>query len=321
MDPQRPPVPYSAAFSPQSQSQSHSQSQPSYYQPSPNTSSDDCDYDYGYGYNEKDAYYSPQQTKHVARAPRPTNRRPHDSLISHPLSPKLSSPPSPTSSVSSAGRRHHSLPAEIQHAPPQVASRGIAYPPVAHLDPEKNGYAPSSQSHRSPNRASGLDADAIVYDQGEYHEKGPEEKAWQLLFYLSGPCALLSLVITFWTVVALLISLALAPLRFCTTRPAISAQLTTLLAPALNLQLHLVYSHNSATGYSSPMLVVIHIFSPIVAFGVAIAAWTAAAFWIFTSILGDPGGNDGHNDGKESILGVRNWWERWLSRGLRETSS
>jgi hypothetical protein len=85
----------------------------------------------------------------------------------------------------------------------------------------------------------------------------------------------------------------------------------------LNLQLHLVYSHNSSQDYSAPMLVVIHLFSPLIAFGVAIAAWTAAGFWFFSSILGDPGGHDGHNDGKESILGVRNWWERWLSRGLR----
>lgn len=116
---------------------------------------------------------------------------------------------------------------------------------------------------------------------------------------------------------ALFISLALAPLKFCSTRPSLSTQLTTFLAPALNLQLHLVYSHNSAQNYSAPMLVVIHLFSPLIAFGVAIAAWTAALFWFFSSILGDPGGHDGHNDGKESILGVRKWWERWLSRGLR----
>jgi hypothetical protein len=128
---------------------------------------------------------------------------------------------------------------------------------------------------------------------------------------------MLSAAITFWTVIALLVSLALAPLRLCTTAPSFSKQLTTFLVPALNLQLHLVYSHNASTDYSAPMLVVIHLLSPFAAFGVAIAAWTAAGFWFFSSILGDPGGHDGHNDGKESILGVRNWWERWLSRALR----
>jgi hypothetical protein len=128
---------------------------------------------------------------------------------------------------------------------------------------------------------------------------------------------MLSVAITLWTFVALLVSLALVPLKFCTSRPPLSTQLSTFLAPALNLQLHLVYSHNSSQDYNASMLVVIHLFSPVIAFGVAIAAWTAAAFWFFSSILGDPGGHDGHNDGKESILGVRKWWEQWLSRGLR----
>jgi hypothetical protein len=89
------------------------------------------------------------------------------------------------------------------------------------------------------------------------------------------------------------------------------------LSPPLNLQLHLIYSHSAATEYSPAMLVVVHLFAPIVAMGVAIAACTAAFFWFFSAILGDPAGQDGHNDGKETLLGVRNWWDRWLSRALR----
>lgn len=165
MDPQRPPAPYSATYTHPSQP---------YHQPSPNTSSDDCDYDYDY--SEKDTYHTPHKS-HSARASKASNRRAHDSVISHPLSPKLSTPPSPTSSVSSAGRQHRGI-QEIQHAP---ATHDVACPPPAHLDPEKHDYGSSQGGQRSANRASGLDADAIVYDQGEYHEKGPEEKAWQLL--------------------------------------------------------------------------------------------------------------------------------------------
>ena len=121
-----------------------------------------------------------------------------------------------------------------------------------------------------------------------------------------------------WTFFALLIALFLQPFRVLTKRPSLSSQLTTFLAPPLNLQLHLIYSYTSSTDYNPAMLVVIHLFSPVVAAGVAISAWTAAFFWFFSAILGDPGGQDGgRNDGKESILGVRNWWDRWLSRGLR----
>ncbi|KAF2036118.1 hypothetical protein EK21DRAFT_52595 [Setomelanomma holmii] len=302
MEPQHPPVPFSATHAHQSQQSPTS--------PAPT--------DYEYIYNEKDSYPQLQSSRAERGSRTSSNGRAHDSVISHPFSPKQSYPPSPTSSISSVGgQRHQSVP-EIQFSDPNDG-QNLTYPPQAHLDPEKHGHGSSQgqRSHRHSGSARG--AEAAVYDQGEYQESAPEEKAWQLLFYLSGPCAFLSILITLWSLVALLVSLCLAPLKVCTTRPSLSTQLTTFLAPALNLQLHLVYSHNSSEGYSAPMLVVIHLFSPLIAFGVAIAAWTAAGFWFFSIILGDPGGHDGgrHNDGKESILGVRKWWERWLSRPLR----
>lgn len=268
--------------------------------------------------NEKDQYTynaSQLQNSRHERGSKSTTGRGHDSVISHPFSPKASSPPSPASSISSAGRKSRSIP-EVRYSSPPRGSRDITYPPQARIiDPEKAAYSSPSPGRRSPNVAQ----DA-VYDQAEYHEKGPEEKAWQLLFFLSGPCALLSMGIMLYTFFALLITVFLLPLKLVSKRAPLSQQIISFLAPPLNLQLHLVYSYNSATDYSAPMLVVIHLFSPVVALGVAISAWTAAAFWIFTSILGDPGGNDGHNDGKESILGVRNWWDRWLSRALRDTA-
>jgi hypothetical protein len=308
MESQRPPVSCSATSPQQSQLQ---------HQLSTNTPSDE----YDYAYNEKEPYQR-QQSIRIDHHSKSSLARGHDSVISsQPFSPKASSAPSPCSSISSIGQQRNSTP-EIRYSRSDIEQTSIQYPQRAHLDPEKHGYS-SSHGGRSPNRASavGLDSDAIVYDKGAYHEKGPEEKAWQLLFWLCGPCAFLSGAIALWTIFALLISLVLAPLRFCTTRPPLSQQITAFLAPALNLQLHLVYSHDSTTGYSAPMLVVVNLFSPIVAFGVAIAAWTAAGFWFFSSILGDPGGHDGHNDGKETIVSVRNWWERWLSRGLRETNA
>ncbi|KZM21411.1 uncharacterized protein EKO05_0006173 [Ascochyta rabiei] len=308
MESRNPPVPYSATHAPSAPSAPSHSSSPSL--PA------DTDYDCDSEYNEKDA----RAAKDSARTHRRTQAAPgraHDSVLS-PLSPSASVPPSPSSSISShAARKHRSI-TEI-HETQARQSRSLSYPPRAHLDPEKADYYDSPREHRSQNRASLPDAAAVVYDKSEYHEKGPEDKAWQLLFYLSAPCALLSIAITFWTVIATLVSLALYPLRFCTSRPSLSAQLTTFLAPALNLQLHLVYSFDASESYSVPMLLVIHLFSPIIAFGIAVAAWTAAGFWFFSSILGDPGGHDGgrHNDGKDCILGVRNHWERWLLRGLR----
>ncbi|KAJ4381105.1 hypothetical protein N0V86_003452 [Didymella sp. IMI 355093] len=307
MEPRHPPVPSPATHA-HIQTSGHSSRVESNFES-----------EYAEKYDEKDTYARKDSTR-TDRASKASYGHAHDSVIS-PFSPKASAPPSPSSSISShVGRKHHSI-SEIQetHARYSHNSHRVSYPPRAHLgDPEKaNSY--DAYEHRSQAHGSIPDAGAVVYDKSEYHEKGPEDKAWQLLFYLSGPCALLSVAITFWTIFAILISLALYPLRFCSTRPALSTQLTTFLAPALNLQLHLVYSFDASESYSISMLVVIHLFSPIVAFGVAIASWTAAGFWFFSSILGDPGGHDGgrHNDGKDCILGVRSYWERWLSRGLK----
>lgn len=249
-------------------------------------------------FNEKGFSLSRPQSIHTNPYSKSSRHCGRDSVLSHPFSP------SPTTSTTD-----HRLPSHPDR-------HSIPYPPPAWIDEEKHACGVSHGFH-----ASQPGVEAVVYDQGQYHEKGPEEKAWQLLLFLSGPCALLSGAIALWTMTALLLSLVLAPLRLCSSRPLLSEQLQRFLAPALNLQLHLIYSHNPASGYSTPMLILVHLFSPLVAFGVAIAAWTAAGFWFFSSILGDPGGHDGHNDGKESILGVRGWWERWLSRALRVSSA
>lgn len=164
MEYQRPLAPYSATYS-----------LPSHYQlSSTSTSPDESDY----VYNEKDAFAS-QQSYRTDRGSKSSSNRGRDSVISHPFSPKASSPPSPSSSVSSAGRRHRSIP-EIHSAQSVTDIQPVTYPPQAYLDPEKQAYG-SSQGRRSQNLPGGPEADAIVYDQGEYHEKGPEEKAWQLL--------------------------------------------------------------------------------------------------------------------------------------------
>ena len=161
MEPRHPPAPCSAAHT-QSHSSGHS---------SP------AETDYESEHNEKDTHPRKDSTRTDSK---PTYDRAHDSVIS-PFSPKASAPPSPSSSISSdVGRRHHSI-SEIQGTQERTSrqSHRVSYPPRAHLDPEKaNSY---DLDHRSQGRASVPDAAAVVYDKSEYHEKGPEDKAWQLL--------------------------------------------------------------------------------------------------------------------------------------------
>jgi hypothetical protein len=69
--------------------------------------------------------------------------------------------------------------------------------------------------------------------------------------------------------------------------------------------------------YNVPMLLMVHLLSPFVSVGVAFAAWVAASFWVFATIMGNPDGTERKDDGKAAVLGVRNWWERWLTRAIR----
>ena len=163
MEPRYPPVP-----SPATHAQNHSSGHSS-------PAETDCESEY----NEKDTYLRNDSAR-TERASKSTYGYAHDSVIS-PFSPKVSAPPSPSSSISSDVGQKHRFISDIQetHACQSHQSHRVSYPPHAHLDPEKaSSY--DAYEHHSQNRASVPDAAAVVY-KSEYHEKGPEDKAWQLL--------------------------------------------------------------------------------------------------------------------------------------------
>ena len=67
-------------------------------------------------------------------------------------------------------------------------------------------------------------------------------------------------------------------------------------------------------------LIAVQILSPVVSVGVAIAGWIAAPFWIFAIIMGNPDGMERRDDGRATVLAVRNWWERCLLKAaIRRT--
>lgn len=67
--------------------------------------------------------------------------------------------------------------------------------------------------------------------------------------------------------------------------------------------------------YSLPTVILIHLLSPILSLGLLLAAWTAAFFWVFAMMLGNPDGTERRDDGRAAVLGVRNWWRAWLKKG------
>ncbi|KAF2497525.1 hypothetical protein BU16DRAFT_580182 [Lophium mytilinum] len=242
-----------------------------------------------------------------SRSPRMHSSVPsRDSVISHPFSPKVSSPPSPVSITS-----RHSQTEGTSHP-------SITFPPRAQLDLEKqNGFPPSPQPRTSRTHPSLSDPERRrTSDQG-HHDEAPEMDVLRVNLYLAAPCAIFSFVLMIWTLLAIVITCILQPLRFCSFRPTFNEQLAIFLAPPLNQQLRFIQSRARPNRYSASMLVIVQLFAPFVAVGVAVASWVAAFFWFFSAILGDPAGQDGHNDGRATVMGVRNWWEAWLVRACR----
>ena len=176
------------------------QPHPHHYQyPPPHRSSPDYprpDDQHDCGYSHPDSYYH-HHSQHPSQSQLTAGAYGHDSVISHPFSPKASSPPSPSSSVSSSGQRRkrgdvagegsgsasRSSP-EIQpvqqsdHQP--QPSINHSYPSPAHTDPEK-AVASTQRTPRSHNTHSSNPDVTAVYETAEYKEKAPEEKAVQLL--------------------------------------------------------------------------------------------------------------------------------------------
>ncbi|KAK2788187.1 hypothetical protein FQN53_004072 [Emmonsiellopsis sp. PD_33] len=73
----------------------------------------------------------------------------------------------------------------------------------------------------------------------------------------------------------------------------------------------------STSTHSVPLLVLIHLLSPLLITPILFAAWIAAFFWVFAMILGNPDGTERRDDGRVAVLGVRNWWWIWLCRAKR----
>ncbi|KAK3707997.1 hypothetical protein LTR37_011689 [Vermiconidia calcicola] len=195
----------------------------------------------------------------------------------------------------------------------------------SHIDPEKATHHNRNDSHHAA-YYGGNNAVAYMEDDEEDIDEGQpicEKKAVKVLFFLAGPCVILSSINCAWAMIALVITALAQPIRLCARRPSFGQQLAGLLGPTLNLQLRCIYTplppHADEDGsYHTFMLVLVHILSPFLSFVVMFASWVLAVYWVSSTMVGDPAGQDKRDDGKETVLGLRRWWERWLLRGVKE---
>lgn len=138
--------------------------------------------------------------------------------------------------------------------------------------------------------------------------------------WLSCFCPLFSVLSCLYAVGALVIITTLVPLHLCFGGRSYSQRIVRLLSPSLNAQIGFARSSEVITSYSAWMLAMVHLLSPFVSVGVAVAAWVAASFWFYAAIIGDPDGVHGKDDGRAAVRGVQAWWERWLMRASRSTA-
>ncbi|KAK3080884.1 hypothetical protein LTS18_012233 [Coniosporium uncinatum] len=191
------------------------------------------------------------------------------------------------------------------------------------VDVERQGRRYSHDPFRTPGPSptSTYPTDRRRSEDEDVVEVNLNNKALQILFFLSGPATLFSFLVLLWTLLAFIIVLVLQPFRLCSKGHSISQDLVNFLSPILHKQLRLIYSSacTPTTTFSAPALLFTNLLSPFISVGVLFSAWVAAFFWVFSAILGDPGPEKtkNHNDGKASVLAVRTWWERWLCKSLR----
>src|SRR4051812_17170960 len=117
-----------------------------------------------------------------------------------------------------------------------------------------------------------------------------------------------------YTLFVILPLFLISPIRFCRPSCSIGDSAIRLLSPIFQKHLVFLCGVSSARAkahtleYRAMMLVTVHISSPILSIGVAVAAWIAASFWVFALIMGNPDGTERRDDGKATVLAVRNWW-------------
>lgn len=198
-------------------------------------------------------------------------------------------------------------------------------PRRASRDPEKAAQSPAgaSRSSRVRQHQEHVTRTAYLDEDMDDIRHVQEEKAWKILLFLSGPCVVLSVANMIWTLISLIVTIMTQPVRLCARRPTFGQQLGGLVGPALNLHLESIYTFlpphaDEDTSYQPGMLVVVMLLSPLLSLGMMLAAWVTAIFWAGSGVVGDPSGTDKRDDGRETVLTLRNWWEVWLVRSIRE---
>ncbi|PLB39544.1 uncharacterized protein BDW47DRAFT_13772 [Aspergillus candidus] len=170
------------------------------------------------------------------------------------------------------------------------------------------------------------------------------QDALLMLLRLSAPVPIFSFAACIYTLFGLFFVILVSPLRLCSCIPyfratTFRAQLCDLLVPQLHIHERLVrmrkspqrssrpqsaYNNldrqskaDSCASYSVGGLIAVLLLSSLLSIAFLLLAWTAAFFWIFAMVLGNPDGTERKDDGRAAVLGVCRWWQTWLRRARK----
>ncbi|CAL5869758.1 uncharacterized protein PFLUO_LOCUS3988 [Penicillium psychrofluorescens] len=172
------------------------------------------------------------------------------------------------------------------------------------------------------------------------------EDALLMLFRLSIPVPVFSLAASLYTISAIIFAVLISPLRLCPIShylrtTSFASQLCDLLSPALHIHERLVNlrppsnpprspstqwihadqdpepDRDSHEYYSVTGLILVLMLSVFGCLAILLSVWTAAFFWVFAMMLGNPDGTERRDDGRAAVLGVCKWWQTWLAKARK----
>jgi hypothetical protein len=152
--------------------------------------------------------------------------------------------------------------------------------------------------------------------------------------FLSGPVFFVNLIGAIWSIIA--------PLFICITHPchligcarrtkSLRDRIVSALEPFISFNLFFIYASprsRSDSAYSISSLTGVLLLSPLLSIGITAAAWTAAFFWLFAVMVGDPKGTEEQEkrnsslheekdeDGRDTVMWCRRVWRDWLLRSM-----
>ncbi|KAJ5201100.1 hypothetical protein N7449_005903 [Penicillium cf. viridicatum] len=204
-----------------------------------------------------------------------------------------------------------------------------------------------SGEHSNPSiirvRKRAIPDDEIITNEGQ--------DALLMLFRLT-IVPLYSFGASLYTIFALLFALLVSPFRLCSFSSHLRAttfvsQLCDLLSPVLHIHERLVClqppsveNRSSSTQstqwirsepdsdqpsvisepsevYAVTTSISVLVLSPLLSIVILLFAWTAAFFWVFSMVMGNPDGTERKDDGRTAVLGVCKWWRSWLCKARK----